>query len=267
MRCLAWTIMLSLPVNAPALAAGPEDMAKAARSVLGEGYLKPDQAPDSIAMLPLPPASGSAAEARDVELSKVALAAQGSARWVLATADAELTKPSSTAAMSCAAGFAIGEKETPAIQRLMRRVTRDLGMSGAAAKRQYSRARPFMTNNAPTCTPDWEPLLRKDGSYPSGHSAIGYGWGLILAEIVPERATQLVSRGIAFGDSRRFCNVHWAADVEAGRTTAAAMLARLHADKAFQKDVKAARKEALKARAVPPNADCAAEQAALSSSR
>lgn len=265
-----WMFLAALLASAPAAAenAAPADStAAAARSVLGQGYLTPDQAPDSIAMLPLPPAPGSAAEARDMELSKLARAAQGSTRWTLATADAELVKPSSTAAMSCAAGFAIGEKETPAIQRLMRRVTRDLGMSGYAAKRKYSRPRPFMSNNAPTCTPDWETLLRTDGSYPSGHSAIGYGWGLILAEIVPDRATQLVSRGIAFGDSRRFCNVHWAADVEAGRTTAAAMLARLHADKAFQKDMKAAKSEARKVLAVPPNSDCAAEEAALSSSR
>lgn len=263
-----WIVSLALVMAGAANAADPAPAAdaamKAARAMLGQGYLKPGAAPDSMALLPLPPAPGSAAEARDADASKAALALQGSPRWALAAADAELMKPVATNAMSCAAGFVIGEKETPAIQKLLRRVMADLGMSGAAAKKAYARPRPFMVNGAPSCTPDWEPMLRKDGSYPSGHSAIGYGWGLILAEIVPDRATQLVARGRAYGDSRRICNVHWLSDVEEGRVTATAMVARLHAEPAFLKDLKVARKEAARvsARAIRP--DCKDEAAALS---
>jgi acid phosphatase (class A) len=104
-------------------------------------------------------------------------------------------------------------------------------------------------------------MLRKDGSYPSGHSAIGYGWGLILAELFPDRASRLVARGRAFGDSRRVCNVHWLSDVEEGRIAAAATVARLHADAYFRKDLDAARAEL--AGAKPVTRDCAAEAAAL----
>jgi membrane-associated phospholipid phosphatase len=35
------------------------------------------------------------------------------------------------------------------------------------------------------CTPELDAALRKDGSYPSGHVAIGWGWALILAKSRP----------------------------------------------------------------------------------
>lgn len=259
--------VLAIVLAASALSAqsapSPEDAIKAARTSLGSGYLKPETMPDSLILVALPPQAGSAALARDEEAAKAALALRGSPRWAQATADAELLTPKATGAMSCAAGFAIGEKETPAIQKILRRATADLGLSGYVAKRKYARARPFMVNGEPSCTPDWEPMLRKDGSYPSGHSAVGYGWGLILAEIVPTRSAQLVARGRAYGDSRRVCNVHWLSDVEEGRVTGTAVIARLHAEPAFLKDMKAAKAEAIKVAKSPKAPDCATETAAL----
>lgn len=249
----------------PARVAVPLDnamVAKAGRANMGPGYLAPGQAADSIALLPPPPAPGSAAEARDTEAMRVALAQRGSPRWDQATIDADLLVPDASAVMSCAAGFAIGAKTTPAIEKLLRRAAADLSLSGSAAKRKYQRPRPFMANGEPTCSPAWEPLLRKDGSYPSGHSAVGYGWGLILAEIVPARTTQLVARGRAYGDSRRVCNVHWLSDVEEGRVTAAATVARLHADPAFEQEVADAKAEAARM-AGAPKPDCTRETAAL----
>jgi acid phosphatase (class A) len=266
-RCLILGALSLLATTATAqMAMTPDAAMKVARTSMGPGYLPPGAIPDPLLMLPPPPPKGSAALARDREAQKVALALRGSPRWDLATADAELLPAASTGAMSCAAGFVIGEKETPAIQHLLRRVTADLGASGAAAKRKYMRPRPFMANNKPSCTPDWEPILRKDGSYPSGHSAVGYGWGLILAEIVPDRAAQLVARGRAYGDSRRICNVHWLSDVEEGRVTGTAVVARLHAEPAFRADVEAARAEVEAARANPVKPDCAKETAVLATS-
>jgi acid phosphatase (class A) len=193
---------------------------------------------------------------------RAAVELRGTPRWEQAKLDADLFVPAATATMSCAAGFAIGAEATPAIEKLLRRAAADLGMSGSGAKRKYQRPRPFMANREPSCTPNWEPLLRQDGSYPSGHSSVGYGWGLILAEIVPARASRLVARGSAYGDSRRVCNVHWLSDVEAGRSTAAATVALLHSDPAFQQDLAAAKAEAAWMKDAP-KPDCARENAAL----
>jgi acid phosphatase (class A) len=225
-----------------------------------KGYLAFADLPDSVALLPPPPATGSGAEARDIEASKAALALHGGPRWVLATADADLSARA-TNAMSCAAGHAIGPDTTPLTEHLLRRAFTDLATSTRAAKAKYQRPRPFMVNNAPMCTPDLDAVLRHDGSYPSGHSAIGYGWGLILAEIVPTHASALAARGRAFGDSRRVCNVHWLADVEEGRIAGAATVARLHADAAFQADLAAAAKELAVDMSKPTG--CDAEAAAL----
>ena len=227
---------------------------------LAKGYLTLPTA-DSLVIAPPPPASGSAAEARDVAASRAALTLRGTPRWALATADADVFGPRITGALSCAAQIDISPTKTPRLDALLHRTMTDLALSGAVIKRTYNRPRPFMVNGEPNCTPDWEPLLRKDGSYPSGHSAIGYGWGLILAQLLPDRAAALVARGRAFGDSRRVCNVHWLSDVEEGRVTAAMTVARLNADAAFLADLDAARAE-LRTPHAPPHG-CDAEASAL----
>ena len=232
-------------------------------SRLGAGYLPRGAAPDSLMLLPPPPAPRSAALARDVEASRAALALRGSPRWDQAAMDAVLFAPGDTSnVFSCAAGFTINAANTPKLNALLRKAGPDLAIAVYPAKRKYMRPRPFMVNHQPSCTPQDEAVLRADGSYPSGHAAIGWGWGLILAEVVPERATRLVARGRAFADSRRICNVHWLSDTEEGGVVASAVLARLHAEPAFQADVAAARQEvvALDKTTMP---DCARENAAL----
>jgi membrane-associated phospholipid phosphatase len=52
----------------------------------------------------------------------------------------------------------------------------------------------FMMNNEPVCTPEDEELLRKDGSYPSGHTAIGWAWAPILYEVFPEKTNDIIAR-------------------------------------------------------------------------
>ena len=105
----------------------------------------------------------------------------------------------------------------------------------------------------------------KDGSYPSGHTAIGWAWALILTEIVPSRTDAILARGRAFGDSRLVCNVHWQSDVNEGRVMGASTVARLHADVGFRGDLDAAKTEyaVAVAKGLKPSRDCAAEAAAL----
>jgi acid phosphatase (class A) len=266
-RPIALALVLAGCATVPQAVSGKAeaDMRKQAEStgLLAGGYLEKDQVPDSLTINPPPPAAGSAAELRDKEGAADALARQGSARFRLARVDADIFTPSGESVFSCAAGLVISEKTTPRTHALLRKTIADLGRSTSPTKQKYMRARPFMENGKPTCTPDHEDMLRGNGSYPSGHSAIGYGWGLILAEIVPDRAAELVSRGIAFGDSRRVCNVHWLSDIEEGRNVAAAVVARLHADAQFNADAAAAREEIASLRATLPKPDCALEEAAF----
>ncbi len=229
------------------------------------GYLQPEALPNSLTLLPPPPAEGSAALALDEEVSRKSLALRDTARRELATEDANLMFPQAAGTFSCALGIPITAQDTPHLYMLLRRTLTDAGLSTYRAKNHYQRTRPFVVNQQPTCTPDEEPQLMKDGSYPSGHTAIGWAWALILTEIAPERADAILARGRAFGESRNICNVHWHSDVVEGRFMGAATVARLHADPAFRAELEAARAEyvAVCAKGLRPTRDCQAEADAL----
>jgi acid phosphatase (class A) len=212
------------------------------------------------------PEQGSAALAFDEEVSQKALALRDTPRWALATEDANLKFPDAAGTFSCALGIPITEQDTPHLYMLLRRTLADAGLSTYTAKNNYQRKRPFMVNEKPICTPEEEEGLRKDGSYPSGHTAIGWAWALILTEIDPDRAAAILARGRAFGESRIICNVHWHSDVVEGRFMGAAAVARLHADPVFLAELEAAKTEfaAARVKGVALSRDCQTETESLS---
>jgi len=207
------------------------------------GYLEFKEMPNSLVLLPPPPKEGSIALMLDEEISKNSLGKKDSARWKQAQSDAILYFPEALEAFTSIEGVTISEEETPNLYILLRRTMADAGLSTYTAKNHYNRARPFMVNNEPSCTPEDEEHLRKDGSYPSGHTAIGWAWALVLSEIYPEKTNHILQRGREFGESRVVCNVHWQSDVNEGRFMGAATVASLHANPTFQADLKAAKKE------------------------
>jgi acid phosphatase (class A) len=216
-----------------------------------QGYLHEEEQLDSRKFVPPAPAAESLRQQLDDAWAWRMLRLRDTPRWQLATTDAELAFPEAASVFSCELGFSVSEARTPSLYLLLRRSLTDLGLSTYAAKNAYQRKRPFMTTNTPVCTPGEKAKLQKDGSYPSGHTAIGWGWALILAELMPDRAERILSRGIVFGESRNVCNVHWASDVEAGRLVGAATVARLHGDPEFQADLRAARQEMERIRVQP----------------
>jgi len=193
------------------------------------------------------------------------LALHGTPRWKLAAEDANLMFPKAAGTFSCALDAPITEEKTPHLYMLLRRTLADAGLSTYTAKNHYKRTRPFVVNKQPTCTPDEEEHLKKDGSYPSGHTALGWAWALILTEIAPDRTDAILARGRAFGESRVVCNVHWHSDVIEGRFMGAAAVARLHADPAFRAELEAAKAElaTVRAKGLKPSRDCDAEAKAL----
>jgi acid phosphatase (class A) len=229
------------------------------------GYLQPSALPNSLALLPPPPAAGSPAMAVDEEVAHNSLALRGTPRWQLAISDAEYRFPQSAAAFTCSLNAPITQQDTPRLYTLLQRVASDASASTAAAKNNYKRARPFMVNKEPSCTPGDELNLVKNGSYPSGHTALGWAWALVLSELSPEQANAILARGRAFGESRNVCNVHWRSDVVEGRYIATGVVAVLHADPKFTADMQAAKAEiaAVHARGLKPTRDCAEEAAQL----
>jgi acid phosphatase (class A) len=232
------------------------------------GYLPPAELPDSLALLPAPPIAGSPAQAADDAAFHALTQFQGTPRGAMAVRDADLRFPAAAELFSCAVGIPISAQETPNLLMLLQRTMTDAGIATYKAKNKYRRTRPFVVFKVPTCAPRDDAFLTTDGSYPSGHTAIGWAWALELTEIAPDRTDALLQRGRAFGQSRGICGAHWQSDIEAGRTVGAATVARLHANPVFHAQMELARAEIAKehGRGATPSADCAAEAAASAAS-
>jgi len=230
-----------------------------------EGYLSKEEQLDSKEfVLPSPP-EDSSRQAGDTGWADSMQKLRGSARYELAISDADLAFPAAAGVFSCALGIPVSEEETPALYILLRRTLTDIGLAPYSAKNAYQRERPFMVRQETVCTPQDEEALRKDGSYPSGHTAIGWGWALILTELVPDRAEEILARGRSFGESRNVCNAHWYSDVVAGRLVGAAAVAKLHTKEEFLKAMDAARAdiERMSSEGKSLEKDCTAEAEAL----
>jgi acid phosphatase (class A) len=236
------------------------------RPGLVAGYLPTKALPNSLILLPPPPGAGSAAFALDQDIARRSFALRDTSRWALAVSDADLTFPHAADTFSCVLNVPITEIDTPYLYLLLRRTLTDAGLSTYAAKNHFNRDRPFESNKKSICTPDDKAALEKDGSYPSGHSAVGWAWALILSEISPAQTDAILARGRVFGESRNVCNVHWHSDVVQGRFMGAGTVARLHAGPSFRADLEAAKAElaSVRAKGLKPSRDCNAEVLAMS---
>lgn len=228
---LAVLTSCAAPAPKPPISAADVPEIRAGSGIL-IGYLPRSVLPDSLALLPPPPAPNSAAFAADEDAYKAGKAVSAERRQ-MAISDTNLSFPKAAEVFSCSLGIKVTEADTPNLYMLLRRTLADAGLSTYGAKDHYKRVRPFVQYKERACDPAEEPRLVNDGSYPSGHSALGWAWALVLAEIAPERSKEILARGYAFGQSRVICGVHWQSDVDAGRVMGAAAVARLHADSLF----------------------------------
>ena len=148
-------------------------------------------------------------------------------------------------------GFEISKEKTPAIYRLLYNVLWTENESTHNAKRKYMRTRPFAQYNEHTWGRfDNERELRFNGSYPSGHTALGWSTALVLSEMVPELQDTLLRSGFQYGESRVIVGAHYQSDVDAGYLCGSTAVAVMHASEFFQKDLEAARKEYCKIKGI-----------------
>lgn len=209
------------------------------------GYLSEEEMPNSLALLSPPPEIASQAYEIDLEYAKRAVESNDKIRFLKAASDADLSFPTAAKCFEAVLGIEINEQKTPKFYTFMRRVMTDAGLSTYAAKNYYNRVRPFVVNNKKTCTPDQEEVLKKVGSFPSGHAAVGSAWSLILIEIFPHNKEAILQRGHDFGESRVICNAHWHSDVEMGRIMGKATVDCLFNNRAFLMDIEQVKKEIL----------------------
>lgn len=228
-----------------------------------KGYLTSADTLEATAFLPAPPPAGSEREAADIAVYRATRALAGSPRWAQAAADAEVETPEAPfKAFECALGVRVKPAEAPTLTYLLGAVLPDVEIVQAKIKSSI-RPRPYVREPAPLCVSGG--ALSRSSSYPSGHSAIGFAWALILAELAPERREAILRRGVGYGESRVVCGFHYPSDVDAGRVMGAALVAGLHSNAAFASDLDKARRELDSVRRANPEppAHCAAGPAPL----
>jgi acid phosphatase (class A) len=248
----------------------PRDMREAATPKVmkgGLGYLSAHQLPDSVALLPPPPAAGSPAMERDEEARRQALGMRGTPRYMLAAADAVRLQADTGRAFQCALGMEISAERSPALNKVLVRLRLDARAASYPAKSHYLRPRPFVVNEEHTCYPPDEAVVHNDGSYPSARGAVGWAYALVLAMVRPDRKGPILKRGLEFGQSRVVCGLEWQSDVDAARTLGTDVVARTQNVAAFKADLEEARKEVAARLAAGEKApsSCKTEQSRLAS--
>ncbi|MBE7244816.1 acid phosphatase [Methylobacterium radiotolerans] len=229
-------------------------------------YLAEGAVPDAVQFLPSPPAHDAPLDKADRAAFSSTRALKGTPRWELAANDVSEGAAAVLENFACVLGTRIDQARVPAVINLLERARLDLARATRGPKVHYRRLRPFVGNEAPICVQRSQ-ALADSFSYPSGHATQGWAYALILASLVPEKATPILARGRAYGESRIVCGVHWLSDVAAGRLTGTAVFAALMGDATFRADLDRARAELRAALAgpgtVPDQAACTREATAL----
>ncbi|MDI2091667.1 acid phosphatase [Commensalibacter oyaizuii] len=219
-------------------------------------FLTKDEIANGIIILPPPPAYNSIAFLADKAAYKEGYALQNTPRWDEAANDADLTDNNIGKPFSQALGIEISKTNTPITYHLLKKLLIDSAYLGTQpTKKYYKRVRPFIFFHQHSCTPQDEHILKKDGSYPSGHSAFGWSTALILSEIFPQRQNSLLKKGYDFGQSRVICGVHWQSDVDAGRIIGASIVAKLHTNQNFITELNKVKEEILEKSKINPKSD------------
>lgn len=210
-------------------------------------YLTLPETADSVQLLNPPPAFDSVAFLADKAAYEQGKFLRSTPRGAIAYSDADSSADNVTKNFSAPFGFDINAQNTPATFELLSTMKEDAGdYATKSAKEKYNRIRPFAFFHEPTCRPDDEKKLATNGSYPSGHTAIGWSIALVLAEINPQRQNEILKRGFELGQSRVICGYHWQSDVDAARVVSAAVVARLHSNPEFISQLAKAKDEIAK---------------------
>ena len=200
--------------------------------------------PNAVYFLPAPPDTASAAFAYDKAQYRWGLEQRkDSARCAVAVSDAEWSVACMCRIYAEPLGFTISKEATPAIYEMLSVGVMTADQVGKLPKEHYMRTRPYVFFGEPTIVPGDEEELSHNGSYPSGHTILGWSAALLLTELAPEHADAILAVGYRYGQSRVIAGFHWQSDVDAGRLCASAAVARLHADPRFLKLMEAAHEE------------------------
>jgi acid phosphatase (class A) len=231
MRKIVWGLALAVMLAGPV--AGKDAQAE-------KSYLKPGTV-DIMAVLPVAPVAGDGRYDADRAIFKATRRFIGTPRWDMATKDVSWQDADMLRDFSCSLGIEIAPAKAPHLLKLLAKAGNDTQRETNVSKNANKRLRPFLIDAGAICQPEEE--LKNSYDYPSGHTTGGWTWALVLADVVPARASQIMARGRAYGESRIVCGAHNASAVDAGRLSATVTMTVVRATASYARDLKAARAE------------------------
>jgi acid phosphatase (class A) len=209
-----------------------------------DAYFTTAEMPDMMVFMPGPPDSSSVAFANDVnryfwgkEMRKDPERAAQALRDAVYGLETILTE------FEEAFGMKVTKDDTPEIYKVLREGTATCDSICTLPKTRYGRMRPFIRFNEHTLAPELEEELNPRKSFPSGHTLLGWSSALLMMEINPDRANEILARGYRYGENRVVVGAHWQSDTDAARLAASAAYARLHTSERFLEQMKKAREE------------------------
>ena len=206
-------------------------------------FLTEDEIPTASEFLPLPPKPADAAFYNDWYRYEWGKTMRDTERGKQAIEDANHSLEYFYKIYSEPFGMVISPQNTPEITALLERLLATTKLCKDKAKSQLMRIRPFVQFAEPTPVPQDEEALKTNSSYPSGHTTMGWGIALVLAEINPARQNEILKRGFEYGESRVIVGFHYQSDVDHARILTSALLNRLHANADFMKQLQKAKDE------------------------
>lgn len=215
----------------------------------GKAYFTKDELPNMVNFLPPPPEFESTRFVADqIQYHWGKLQRLNKERADMAKRDAVYGMNTIIQEYCPILGLEITKEDTPELYTLMQDVGASCDSISDRAKQKYMRWRPFMYYNEPTLVPEQEEEHRTNGSYPSGHTVLGWTMALLLSDINPAVADQLLARGYEYGQSRVIAGYHWQSDVDAGRLAASVLYAKLQGNERFREQLAKERQEFAKKR-------------------
>jgi acid phosphatase (class A) len=182
---------------------------------------------DPSRLLPAPPEDGSDSQIRDLADVERIVKTRTAERYAQAKWDNE---HESAIAFASVIGPGFDLSVLPATAKLLAIVENDQSVAASAAKVYFHRKFPVAADtsitdyHAYTCDAEVKiPSERALRSYPSGHSAMGYSVGIVLAALMPEKAQAILARAQDYAYSRIVCGDHYRSDTEASHALGSAI--------------------------------------------
>ena len=203
------------------------------------GFLKPSEMYDPAHFLPPPPEEGSPRAMAELAETKKLLAEATPAQRAAAASD---DGNENGTIFAVVLGPAWDLAKLPATAKVINEVTASEGPFSDVAKNEFHRRRPWIVDSTiQTCAPH-RPSQDMQ-SYPSGHTTVGYGMGVVLANLMPNHAQAILGRSAQFAENRLICGMHFRSDIVAGQQFGTIMAIRLMQNPQFQADMAAAKAE------------------------